>query len=233
MMSSKLSGREKVMLYVLVCFAVIILGVYLLIIPSFEQRETLLSDLETAQFTYTTTSNIKNSVDSTLENIAKRNEELTKLQSTFFENTNTEIVDRMLLSYITVHGISPDNVAFQAPRIDELAPVYDVNDFIKPQCERLDALVSFEADKAVFMAVLNDISNSGKFLVDSFAYSEDKTGLAKITINVVCVSPNIATFNMPTDPTTVDANVDAETDVEADANADAETDVDADAETNE
>lgn len=117
---NSLSKREKTLIYILVCMIVFIGGIFLLVLPSFEQYSKAKSAYDEASDQLVIT---KASVPdyTTLDaNVKKVKKELEKIRKSFYEEMNKEDLDQEITQLVVEHNLVPVNLSMSEIASEEV-----------------------------------------------------------------------------------------------------------------
>lgn len=103
----KLTNREKILLYILVCVIILVVGIFLLIMPAINNHNTLKSEKEAAQLELAAVE--KNKVDySDLDkNIKKVSTDLSEIKKKFYTSMKKEDIDKLITNLCITEGLDP------------------------------------------------------------------------------------------------------------------------------
>lgn len=117
---NSLSKREKTLIYILVCMIVFIGGIFLLVLPSFEQYSKAKSAYDEASDQLVIT---KASVPdyTTLDaNVKKVKKELVEIRKSFYEEMNKEDLDQEITQLVVEHNLVPVNLSMSEIASEEV-----------------------------------------------------------------------------------------------------------------
>lgn len=117
---NNLSKREKTLIYILVCMIIFIGGIFLLVLPSFEQYSKAKSAYDEASDQLVIT---KASVPdyTTLDaNVKKVKKELEKIRKNFYEEMNKEDLDQEITQLVVEHNLVPVNLSMSEIASEEV-----------------------------------------------------------------------------------------------------------------
>lgn len=117
---NSLSKREKTLIYILVCMIVFIGGIFLLVLPSFEQYSKAKSAYDEASDQLVIT---KASVPdyTTLDaNVKKVKKELEEIRKSFYEEMNKEDLDQEITQLVVEHNLVPVNLSMSEIASEEV-----------------------------------------------------------------------------------------------------------------
>lgn len=117
---NSLSKREKTLIYILVCMIVFIGGIFLLVLPSFEQYSKAKSAYDEASDQLVIT---KASVPdyTTLDaNVKKVKKELAEIRKSFYEEMDKEDLDQEITQLVVEHNLVPVNLSMSEIASEEV-----------------------------------------------------------------------------------------------------------------
>lgn len=117
---NSLSKREKTLIYILVCMIVFIGGIFLLVLPSFEQYSKAKSAYDEGSDQLVIT---KASVPdyTTLDaNVKKVKKELEEIRKSFYEEMNKEDLDQEITQLVVEHNLVPVNLSMSEIASEEV-----------------------------------------------------------------------------------------------------------------
>lgn len=117
---NSLSKREKTLIYILVCMIIFIGGIFLLVLPSFEQYSKAKSAYDEASDQLVIT---KASVPdyTTLDaNVKKVKKELEAIRKNFYEEMNKEDLDQEITQLVVEHNLVPVNLSMSEIASEEV-----------------------------------------------------------------------------------------------------------------
>ena len=117
---STLTRREKRLLYILLCFLVLVGGLYLLVMPSLQRYQSAQGEYEQQQMQ-------KQTVDTAIAGLPQLQDTLSQAQQrvatqdqVFYSRMENEQVDRLLMGMATDHQLAPVSLSIQDPQATEL-----------------------------------------------------------------------------------------------------------------
>lgn len=120
MNKSTLTRREKRLLYILLCFLVLVGGLYLLVMPSLQRYQSAQGEYEQQQMQ-------KQTVDTAIAGLPQLQDTLSQAQQrvatqdqVFYSRMENEQVDRLLMGMATDHQLAPVSLSIQDPQATEL-----------------------------------------------------------------------------------------------------------------
>lgn len=117
---NNLSKREKTLIYILVCMIIFIGGIFLLVLPSFEQYSKAKSAYDEASDQLVIT---KASVPdyTTLDaNVKKVKKELAEIRKSFYEEMDKEDLDQEITQLVVEHNLVPVNLSMSEVASEEV-----------------------------------------------------------------------------------------------------------------
>lgn len=117
---NSLSKREKTLIYILVCMIIFIGGIFLLVLPSFEQYSKAKSAYDEASNQLVIT---KASVPdyTTLDaNVKKVKKELAEIRKSFYEEMDKEDLDQEITQLVVEHNLVPVNLSMSEVASEEV-----------------------------------------------------------------------------------------------------------------
>lgn len=117
---NSLSKREKTLIYILACMIIFIGGIFLLVLPSFEQYSKAKSAYDEASDQLVIT---KASVPdyTTLDaNVKKVKKELAEIRKSFYEEMDKEDIDQEITQLVVEHNLVPVNLSMSEIASEEV-----------------------------------------------------------------------------------------------------------------
>lgn len=108
---TKLSKREKTLIYILVCMVVFIGGILLLVLPSFEKYTTAKTANDEASQQLMLTKASMPDYSSLDENVKKLKKELDEIKKNFYNEMNKEDLDQIITLLAVEHNLTPVNLS--------------------------------------------------------------------------------------------------------------------------
>lgn len=129
----KLTKREKVLIYILICFGLLMGGFYLVVFPSFEKYQALSSQLSEAQFQQTTMASAIENVPLVMQARDEGNVKLNGLKGTFSAHLPNQGLDTLITKLCMDYNLKPKvltvsmNAWEPVPTFVEAPLVYQTN----------------------------------------------------------------------------------------------------------
>ncbi|RGC12508.1 hypothetical protein DXA09_21975 [Absiella sp. AM54-8XD] len=194
---NSLSKREKTLIYILVCMIVFIGGIFLLVLPSFEQYSKAKSAYDEASDQLVIT---KASVPdyTTLDaNVKKVKKELEEIRKSFYEEMNKEDLDQEITQLVVEHNLVPVNLSMSEIASEE---VMNYETYLKSQTKEQSATenktettkkttakvynVTMVVQGTVqdVQSLVNDANKTYSMKIGSVQYSEQQEDTKQMTI---------------------------------------------------
>lgn len=109
----KLSKREKVLIYILICFGLLMGGFYLVIVPSYQKYQNLSNQLSEAQFHQAAMASAIESVPSVMQTRDQASVTLNGLKGPFLAHLPNEGLDSLLTQLCLDYNLKPSVLAIE------------------------------------------------------------------------------------------------------------------------
>lgn len=193
---NSLSKREKTLIYILVCMIVFIGGIFLLVLPSFEQYSKAKSAYDEASDQLVITKASVPNYTTLDENVKKVKKELDEMRKNFYEEMDKEDLDQEITQLVVEHNLVPVNLSMSEIASEE---VMNYEDYIKSKNsentkDEKKVTISTTSAKvyAVTMvvqgtvqdvqALVNDANKTYSMKIGSVQYSEQQEDTKQMTI---------------------------------------------------
>jgi len=126
----KLTMREKILIYILICFGLLMGGLYLVVFPGYQRYQTLSNQLSEAQFQQAAMASAIESVPSVRETRDQANVKLSGLKGPYLAHLPNEGLDSLLTQLCLEYNLKPSVLAVATnawqgvPTFVEAPPVY-------------------------------------------------------------------------------------------------------------
>lgn len=196
---NSLSKREKTLIYILVCMIVFIGGIFLLVLPSFEQYSKAKSAYDEASDQLVIT---KASVPdyTTLDaNVKKVKKELEEIRKSFYEEMNKEDLDQEITQLVVEHNLVPVNLSMSEIASEE---VMNYEAYLKSQTKEQNSSTTKNKTETTkkttakvynvtmvvqgtvqdVQSLVNDANKTYSMKIGSVQYSEQQEDTKQMTI---------------------------------------------------
>lgn len=193
---NSLSKREKTLIYILVCMIVFIGGIFLLVLPSFEQYSKAKSAYDEASDQLVITKASVPNYTTLDENVKKVKKELDEMRKNFYEEMDKEDLDQEITQLVVEHNLVPVNLSMSEIASEE---VMNYEDYIKSKNSentKNENKVTISTTSAKVYAVtmvvqgtvqdvqalVNDANKTYSMKIGSVQYSEQQEESKQMTI---------------------------------------------------
>lgn len=116
----KLSKREKFLLYFLLCFILVMAGLFLFFLPSMEARNNVDSEYEMAKARLSSLQSTIDQYGDLDTAIEDTNKQIDEIKSKFYKPMPNEDVDRLLKDKLLLHNMTPITLSISEPSTIEM-----------------------------------------------------------------------------------------------------------------
>ncbi|MEG0272603.1 MAG: hypothetical protein RR639_05520 [Hydrogenoanaerobacterium sp.] len=119
---NNLSKRERTLIYVLVCFLIVTIGLYFFIFPVMDKYLVIKDAFSQKQMMAAEMRSYIEGIPTTEDIIKKTNEDLNSLAEPYFGLKDNELLDRFLTEMVEDHGLTPVSLTVTTPAYEVLTP---------------------------------------------------------------------------------------------------------------
>ncbi|HEY5557367.1 hypothetical protein [Acetobacterium sp.] len=178
----KLTKREKVLIYILVCFGLLMGGFYLVVFPGYQKYQTLSNQLTEAEFQQNTMASAIESVPTVMETRDQANVKLSGLKGPYLAHLPNEGLDSLLTQLCLDYYLKPSVLAVET--------------------NAWQGVATFVEAPAVYATTPDQVVGSG----NTSTTTEPTTGTsAKTPTGTPSEAPTVTSTETPTGTTAVDS----------------------------
>lgn len=120
-MNKKLTKREKVLLYVLICFLILMGGIFWLILPAMDTLLERQARYQEVQEEYLLTRTAIDGISGVQEQTARIQENIAAMDGYYYPPMTTEQVDTLVTGLVRIYGLTPVSLSLSDPEPTALA----------------------------------------------------------------------------------------------------------------
>lgn len=188
MLQGKLTSREKIMLYFLLCFFIVILGFYFGVKPARENCNQLQSDYESREQEYNMMLTIKNSYEERIATMQQQTKELEAINGKYFAGLDSADLDDITTTWITGSGLAPLSISIGDVTYGET--IYPASPDTTAQYGVANVstiALTWEGDLEALKPVLDRAASDGRFAVRTFVYTGGSRSQTVLNVQAICL----------------------------------------------
>ncbi|MDO5602264.1 MAG: type II secretion system protein GspM [Oscillospiraceae bacterium] len=176
-MNTKLSKREKVMLYFLICFLILTGGLMGFIFPAMEAKSALEEEYNKAQTQYALMSGTTQQAETLNQRSKELEKALAEAMKNFYPEMNAEEIDRAATEVLLKNGVTPLTFNMSELKKDQsVGPYFDLEESFFGTATICDVSFTFYASSQQFSRILQDIEDSPRLQLMGFSYVPGEGG---------------------------------------------------------
>lgn len=190
MLQGKLTSREKIMLFCLFCFLIVILGLYFGVKPARENCNKLQQDYETLEQEYNMMLSIKNSYEDRVATMQQQTKALDAITSKYFLGLDSADLDDITTSWVTGSGLTVRSLIVGSVTYNEqIIPANPEADAQYGVANVSHVILTWDCDIDTMKPVLDRIESDGRFALRSmnctFGTSRSQ---AAVDLQAICLA---------------------------------------------